>query len=91
MFGEKMERCQPIEHRPRSEAWWWDYYAVEMLHNVWKWASCQNGRKSEGYVKILKENLKQLAANLDLSHHFVFQHNSDSKHTSHLMNNYQPV
>lgn len=29
--------------------------------------------KKEGYVKTLKEDLKQLAAKLDLDHHFVLQ------------------
>lgn len=44
--------------------------------------------KKEGYVKILKENLKQSAAKLGLDHHFVFQHDNDPKHTSLLVKNY---
>ena len=44
--------------------------------------------KKEGYVKILKENLRQSAAKLGLGHLFVFQHDNDPKHTSILVKNY---
>lgn len=30
--------------------------------------------KEEGYMKCLKENLKQSGTKLDLHHHFVFRH-----------------
>jgi len=36
--------------------------------------------KKEGYVKILKENLKQSAAKVGLGHRFVFQHDNNPKH-----------
>ena len=42
----------------------------------------------KGYVKILKENLKQSAAKLGLGRRFVFQHDNDPKHTSLLVKNY---
>lgn len=46
--------------------------------------------KKEGYVKILKENLKQSAAKLGLGHCFVFQHDNDPKHTSLLVEERPP-
>ena len=43
--------------------------------------------KKDGYVKILKENLKQSAAKLGLGRRFVFQHDNDPKHPSLLVKN----
>lgn len=40
--------------------------------------------KKEGYVN---EDLKQSAAKLSLSHHFVFQHVNNPTHTSLLVKN----
>ena len=44
--------------------------------------------KKEQYEKILKENSKQSAVKVRLGRHFVFQHDIDPKHTSHLVKNY---
>ena len=44
--------------------------------------------KKEGYVKILKENLKQPAAKVGLGCYFVFQHDNNPKHTLLLVKNY---
>lgn len=44
--------------------------------------------KIEGYVKILKENLKQSAAKLDLDCRFVFQQDNDQNHMALLVKNY---
>lgn len=43
--------------------------------------------KKEGHVKVLKVNLKKLAAKLGLGHYFVFQQDNP-KHASLLMMNY---
>lgn len=43
--------------------------------------------KKEGHVKVLKVNLKKLAAKLGLGHHFVFQQDNP-KHALLLMKNY---
>ena len=44
--------------------------------------------KKEGYVKILKENLKQSAAKLSLGRRFVFQQDNNPKPTSLLVKSY---
>lgn len=44
--------------------------------------------KKEDYEKILRENLKQSATQLGLGRRFVFQHDNDPKHASHLVKNY---
>lgn len=44
--------------------------------------------KKEDYEKILRENLKQSATKLGLGRRFVFQHDNDPKHTSHLVKNF---
>lgn len=38
--------------------------------------------KKEDYCKILKDNVKQSAANLDLGQQWIFQQNNELKHTS---------
>lgn len=45
--------------------------------------------KKEGYVNILKENLKQSLAQLGLGDHFVFQHD-DPNYTSLLVEKLHP-
>ena len=44
--------------------------------------------KKEQYEKILKENLKHSSVRAGLGRRFVFQHDNDPKHTSHLVKNY---
>lgn len=37
MFGERQQRCTTQEHRPHSEACWWEYYAVGMeILSLWR-------------------------------------------------------
>lgn len=46
--------------------------------------------KRKKHQKVLKENLRQWAVKVNLGPRFVFQHNNDPKHTSHLVKNYLP-
>lgn len=44
---KEMKGVEPKEHHPHSEAWWWGYYAVEMLQCVWNCESCHDEQSHE--------------------------------------------
>lgn len=63
----------------------WGYSSVSGTENLIK---SERIVKKEGNVKTFKENFNQPVEKLGLSHLFVFQHDSDPKHTSLLVKNY---
>lgn len=44
---KEMKGVEPKEHHPHSEAWWWEYHAVEMLQCVWNCESCHDEQSHE--------------------------------------------
>jgi len=63
----------------------WVCFAVSGTGNNVKF----NGiMRKEDYKQILTENIKQSAKSLKLGRRWMFQHNNDPKHTSHLVTNW---